>query len=287
METIGHNSEASFLDLPWEDVVNTQILPKLSWQDLFRLRLVSNECHRLIKGYFSKCHHIDLSKGCNRITALAFQIITCSNSLLTTLILSNCKWLTDSLLSPVLELNPCLVCVDVSGCQSISAVSLQILATRCRQIQKLSLKDCHWQTAAALTVIAYHCPQLYFIDLTSCWQVNDEAVCALVESCPRLTHISLAKIYGITNSSLFAISYHCRSLTHLDLVGCWRITDEGVRMVGEYCKDLKTLLVCECRDVSEASLQSLRSRVSIDLPSVPYPYNRAIFLKELGLNVQI
>lgn len=226
---VDFNTRVQFLDLPWEDVIYSKILPSLSWKDLFHLRRVSRGCLHLVNSYFLNQHHIDLSVVGNRITGLAFQVITRSSHLLTALILPKCKFLNDDLLRPVFESNSCLEIVNMSGCQSISTTSAQILATRCRRLQKLILKDCFWFTAAALMVIAYHCPLLNLIDLTSCWQVNDEAVCALVHHCPSLMHISLAKIYGITNSSLIAISYCCSNLKFLDLVGCWRITDDGIK----------------------------------------------------------
>lgn len=65
-----------------------------------------------------------------RFVNYLFQIITNSSSLLTTLVVSNCKWLTDDLLKPVFETNPFLKHVDLSGCQNITTISMQILAIR-------------------------------------------------------------------------------------------------------------------------------------------------------------
>lgn len=67
-------TKVGLLNLPWEDVVHTQILSRLSWKDLFHLRIVSHECWRLVNSYFSKCHCVDLSTCNNKITGLAFQV---------------------------------------------------------------------------------------------------------------------------------------------------------------------------------------------------------------------
>ncbi len=43
------------------------------------------------------------------------------------------------------------------------------------------------------------------------------------------------------------------------------------RLVGEYCRNLTVLNVHDCREITERSLQPLRSRMTIDRPLVTIP----------------
>ncbi|XP_023214501.1 F-box/LRR-repeat protein 15-like, partial [Centruroides sculpturatus] len=174
----------SLLNIPWNDVLFVYLLPLLNWKDLFRLRRVSSEVLCLVTEYFRSCQSIDLSIVSGQFNAKAFQIISMNNSYIQFLILRNCKWLNSDLLTPVLKTNESIVHLDISGCSALTNLNLQILATKCRGLKKLSLQNCHWVSATAIMSLALECKNLEYVDLTSCWEVTDESVCKLVANCP-------------------------------------------------------------------------------------------------------
>ncbi len=54
-------SDFRLLDLSWDDILFSTVLPMLSAEDLFRLRAVSRGCHALVTEYFSRQRKLDIS----------------------------------------------------------------------------------------------------------------------------------------------------------------------------------------------------------------------------------
>lgn len=270
------NFQTTLLDIPWHDVLFTHIFPKLNLKEIFRLRQVSSELKLAVTEYFKLNKTVELSSMNSVFNSKAFTLLTSEASCIRRLILSNCKWLTNSCLRPVLEKNKNLVELDISGCSSVTNECLLVLAENAKFLQRLCLKNCHWVSASAVISIAFHCQYLENVDLASCWEVNDEAVCQLVSHGSSLKNLSIARIYGITDRSLSMVAEMCPKLEELNVAGCWRITDWGVRMIGEYCRNMRYLKVDDCRDVTEKSLATLRLRMRIDRNKSHYPYPVAI-----------
>ncbi|GAB6028398.1 F-box/LRR-repeat protein 15 [Chamberlinius hualienensis] len=277
------NYVVNLLDLPFEDIIHRNILIHLSLKDLFNFGQVSKDCHGIFETCLSKTRTIDLSSKNRKISKQAFQLIAKLVDHIEVLLFSDCEWLTDEVLHPLLESNSNINHISLAGCQNLTERSVQLLAQRNSYCLKIvDLCECQWINSESVETLALNCPNIISADFTGCCLINDHAVESLAKSCTRLKAISLSNIYGITDLSLFAIANNCRHLVFLDLMGCYRITDDGIRMIGEYCKEFKSLRVLQCRDVTESSLNSLRShQVDIDLPRRFYP------VPVLGLNLQI
>ncbi|XP_064614688.1 F-box/LRR-repeat protein 15-like [Liolophura sinensis] len=265
----GQNSTVvSPWELPWQDVWFELILSRLSLKELFLLKAVSQESKELVKEYFKYRFVVDLSSVGAKFNKGAFLALTEDMQNLRELVLKNTKdWLTDDVLMPVLGSNVHLRRVDLTGCNNISNLVLQVLASHCPELRELCLCSCHWVSQEGLTSVAMQCRKLEKLNLTGCWDIGDDTVIALVLFCQNLMSLHLGNIYGLTDEAVCTIARTCRHLQQLSLKGCWRVTDQAVRILAEYCPTLQGLQVRECRNITEISLSAMRKRkVRLDVP---------------------
>lgn len=270
--TYDYDANYCLFDLPWEDVLCRYILPYLTLSDLFKLRHACIAARDLTSFYFKKLIHVDLTHCNGRLSAEAFNAITCDNELIQKLVLLNCKdWLTDNTLANVLERCSMLKHVNVAACSRLTNATVQRLADYCQNLQCVILRNCHWLTEPSLMVLVMNCRSIRHLDLESCWDITDLAVHTVVTTCKSLEFLSLCKIYGITDASLRAIAMSGIPLNELNICGCWRVTDDSARLLAEYCKTLRLLHVSDCRDITERTLARMRvNGVRIDRPMLKY-----------------
>ncbi|XP_002741467.1 uncharacterized protein LOC100372595 [Saccoglossus kowalevskii] len=220
----------NLLDLPWDDILVGRIIPFLSLSEIFQLQLVSKLSLQLIRHYFSKCSILDFSEVAHKVKEAMFHRAVENSVCLRVLILKNCKdFLKDENFIPVVEQNPQLQKIDLTGCLSLTSQSIQAIANSCPALHYISVHGCHWVQAPALAVLAMNCECLQYVDLTSCWELDDETILVLIISHPGLKYLSLAKIYGITNVVIDMLARTCSAFEHLNIQGCWRITNSVIR----------------------------------------------------------
>ena len=175
----------TLLDLPWQDVLWTKVLPYLSIPDCFSLRLVSQEYKKMIESYFSSSYKLDLTDVGDHISKTAFEILIKDNSSFQTIILKNCCFLTTSLLSPVIECNPRLKHLSIKNCTTLDDCILLTVSTSCRQLTYLNLSGCTWLHNVGLVTIAYKCYSLDFLNIKNCSNITDEGIRTLVFHCQK------------------------------------------------------------------------------------------------------
>ncbi|XP_046888873.1 F-box/LRR-repeat protein 15 [Hypomesus transpacificus] len=265
------------LDLPWEDVLVTNVFCYLPLSHLVSLQRVSKQFHALIQVYLANCRTFDLTQIGASIPKEAFCSMLRDNKVLQNLALQNCSdWVTDSELLPVIGQNQHLLRVDMKGCVQLTRHSLVALSLSCMHLQHLGLAHCEWVDSLSLRSLADHCRGLQSIDLTACRQLKDEAICYLAKNCLKLRSVSVAVNANITDDSVEEVAKNCRELAQLDLTGCLRVRNQSIRTVAEYCPKLQSLKVNHCHNVTESSLDLLRKRnVEID---VEQPLQRALVL---------
>lgn len=274
----------SFLDLPWEQILCSHILPYLSFPDLFNLRCVSKGFLELVETHFSRQFHINTCQLGDNCSQAAFSIISRDATCLKTLILKGAKsWLTNDILLPVISSNPHLEKIDLAGCIALSGCCVYAVGATCPRIKHLSLRNCVWLSGENLSSFLFNRRQLEYLDLSGCWNLGDDVIVNLVQHCPSIKQLLLSNIYGITDRALCAVAHCCSNLQALSIQGCWRVTDFSISMLAEYCLNLRMLLVKECRDVTEKSLATFRQRkVVIDKAAPPSAHmNRLEYLNHL------
>ncbi|XP_050394185.1 F-box/LRR-repeat protein 15 isoform X1 [Patella vulgata] len=281
------SSNVKITDLPWEHIICRKIFPCLRISTLFGLRCVSRELKALVQLYFNTLFSLNISRCSGKMTAVAFEIMTCNNYCIKVLNLSNSRdFLSNDGLVPVLRRNPLLSVINFASCSGLSNVSLQSLASECPSLKTLILRDCHWVNDDGLLSVALRCDQLVTLDLTGCWNLGNNTLKIVIGKLENLEVLSLAKIYGVTNDTVNILAQTCKRLRHLNIHGCWRVTNDAIWLLGEYCSSLKLLQVKDCRDINEISLSKLRAKkVRIDVaPPVSAP--NLAKLSRLSLNLQ-
>lgn len=258
----------TFLDLPWEQVLSSQVLPFLSTKDLFNLRSVSKGCQALVETHFHLQFHVNTNSLGDRFTSDAFRIMTRESTCLRTLSVRGAKsWLNGDILLPVIAGNPRLEKIDLAGCSAVPGAVVYSIGVNCKNLSYLCLENCVGLVLDNFLSFMQAENNLEFLDLSSCWNLDDDLVVQLVQFLPKLKHLLLANLYGLTDRSIVAIAHSCRNLKHLSIRGCWRITDGGIKLLSQYCLTLKGLQVQDCRYITEESLTPLWSRkVRTDRP---------------------
>ena len=285
--------ECSFFDLPWEDVVFVHILPHLSLRQLFQCRRVCKVLKEITDTYFKICRKLDCSEVSCRLTGPAFDLMTKASTHLQCLRLAYCKnWLDQDALRNILKQNPRLQELDLTGCSSLTNLTLFTLTESCRSLKELRLRECRWVSSDAVTQLSLCCTDLEVVDLGGCWEVVDACVASLVSCCTKLKFLSVNDCYSVSDQSISLIAKCCSGLQHLGVKSCWRVTNSSIVLVGEYCKQLKSLEVKDCRDINEISLARLRPKgIQIDVKQM-----KPMFLRWEGdgwprpsfnLNIQI
>ncbi|XP_038061628.1 F-box/LRR-repeat protein 15-like [Patiria miniata] len=266
VETIDADMSCSInlIDLPWEDVLISRILPHLSIIDIFRLRSMSKDFCDLIQTYFQHQKVLDWSSVASRASVDAFKIATSDAENLQKLVVTSCKsWMTDATLVPLIQRNPRLRNIDLSKCPNLS---INMIAGMCPELRTVLLRECCWVSSSMIECLTMKCKNLERIDLTGCWELTDDTIYMLASLQPKLRWLSLARIYGITQVSVEQLAMNCYQLEYLDLEGCWRVTDAAIHTLAQKCPSLKTLKVRDCRNITERSLTRLRCQgVTIDI----------------------
>ncbi|XP_061184756.1 F-box/LRR-repeat protein 2-like [Saccostrea echinata] len=170
---------------------------------------------------------------------------------------------------------------------TISDVCLCVLATRCPNLQVLSLYGCPRITGGSLLKLTQGCTSLRNLDLSYCVQLSHSpdnqslwtlpvtlttlSLCGimledkeiLVEALQRLRNLQSVRLCGIPclDDDTFTQIMEKRgsSLVEIDLSGMRKkdFTDEGLRSISKYCTSLEILNISMCHEFTGESLLPL------------------------------
>ena len=178
--------QMTLLDLPWEQVLCSHILPYLSTKDLFYLRSVSRGCQALVQTHFHLQFHVNTNSIGDRFTPEAFCTMTRDSTCLRTLCLRGAKsWLTSDILLPVIAANSRLEKIDLTGCLALSGVVVYSIGVNCKSLRHLCLENCVGLVLDNFLSLMQDQSCLEFLDLSGCWNLDDDLVVQLVPFMPR------------------------------------------------------------------------------------------------------
>ncbi|KDO32278.1 hypothetical protein SPRG_02757 [Saprolegnia parasitica CBS 223.65] len=182
---------------------------------------------------------------------------------LQTIVLADCKGLSDTGIAYLHHRARSLESLDVSGCllatdQMLKYTTLDIFnGTEVgSHLRVLDLSFCMQVTSDGLRYIRDRCKHLVTLFLTGCVGVTDDAIIALLRACPRLSRLGLGYCRDVTDAVLFAIA-DTLWLQVLSLTRCGKITDAGVAAVATQCNGLSALTVASCKRLTDASMAAL------------------------------
>ena len=181
-----HDSQISLLDLPWEQVLCSHVLPFLSTKDLFHFRAASRGCQALVQTHFHLQFHVNTNSLGDRFTPDAFRTMTRDSACLRTLCLRGAKsWLTSDILLPVIASNSRLEKIDLTGCLALSGAVVYSIGINCKGLRHLCLENCVGLVLDNFLSFMQDRSCLEFLDLSGCWNLDDDLVVQLVPFMPR------------------------------------------------------------------------------------------------------
>ncbi|KAG5675988.1 hypothetical protein PVAND_005844 [Polypedilum vanderplanki] len=259
-------SEINILHLIYNDTF-IEIKRFLSLKDIFNLRCVSSDFRDYFDNELAVLKVLNFAGQDDRaVSCLKLLNNRCMN--LRTINFSNCRWLTNDLLIPMLFNNShTLREINLSRCENLTEMAIHPLIIHCKQIKKLVLSHCsHWLTIGSLEALIFHHCNIEELDLTGCVTMSERCLTLLLQKFQKLKVLCLASMPCVNDNILFNISKFQSDIVHLNLFNCNAITDRGVGALSLNCKHLETLSVRGCHLITDRSLNLLRSRnVHIDV----------------------
>ncbi|OQR87848.1 hypothetical protein ACHHYP_07972 [Achlya hypogyna] len=178
---------------------------------------------------------------------------------LETVDVSGCALVTDQMLKYTTvdifngtDLGDCIQVLDLSFCMHLSAAGLACLR-RCKRLVALYLTGCVLVTDEPLVELVRACPRLARLGLGYCRELTDAALLAIADGL-CLEVLSLTRCGLITDTGVCALAIQCTGLAALSLASCKRLTDDTMRALWEHCPQLLELDVTYCPLVSTAAL---------------------------------
>lgn len=218
----------SIFDLPWEDILVTQILPHLSLKELFNLRSCSRCSCELVDLRLAKLKKLKLSRQNSHNIKLAFDVLANECFSLLEVNLANCNWLTTELLIPLLVANKRLQIVNLNDCTNVTASALQPIIIECKELRSLKVARCIWVTIGAANDFAVHQSRIEDLDMSHCITVGERCLVIFFHKFPQLEVLSLAYTTSVTDNVLESISTCCKAIKRLNISGCYQVTDRGI-----------------------------------------------------------
>ena len=195
-----------------------------------------------------------------------------------------CTGVVDDLVVKACRVCPILRKLNLSGCKSISNVSLICISVGCPQLTDLNIFNCSLVTDTGIMSIAEGCKNLISINIGWCQGITDQGLICLVCSvnsileldiggCSNLSDLSLEKIaeccpmlrrLNISYNSNFTdvgLSHFSRCRLHnlkfIHLGKCTLFTEEGFAMFAEACPSLQELDLYSCDKITDIALSKI------------------------------
>lgn len=148
----------------------------------------------------------------------------------------------------------------MSYCHRLEDLDLKVMATNCRRIRRLNLKDGKQFSDIGLVEVAKRCEALEWVDTSRTelpWKITDVGILGLAESCGMLQTLIAQGCDQLTDVAMSWLGRGCQALTHLDLKHCSKISNAGVRALSEGCYDLRYLDLSKMKGVTDTGVRAL------------------------------
>jgi len=225
----------------------------------------------------SRCkniHSLDISWS--NISNIGVQSICESTTNLVQFSLNGCQGITDdSVIAIADKHSKSLKILEVFGCFNLTPGSINKVAAKCSQIEKLNLGQCHKITNNTLLNIASNLKNLQSLDIRGCKQIRDNSLKEIVTNCTKLTTLVIANCPTVTDSTLYTISSMLPDLRTLDACGCGKISDRGIHALAKKCNKL-TILDLSSTKVTNKSVTTIAYHCYESLTSLKLSFCHSI-----------
>lgn len=194
--------------------------------------------------------------GCSQISDEGLRFLKNGSNSLRSIDVSRCSNVSTLGLVSVIEGHKCLQKINAGDCfPELVPLFLSRLSVIRGTLKVLKVEGFH-VSATSLRIIGTHCKNLEEIGLGKCRGVTDECISELVTCCPDLRTVDLTCCHQVTDNALIAIADHCKRLECLLLESCSQITEKGLDWIGTCCSDLKEVDLTDC-PINDTALKCL------------------------------
>ncbi|KAI4892462.1 hypothetical protein NFI96_012571, partial [Prochilodus magdalenae] len=168
------------LDLPWEDVLVTNVLCYLPLRQLVSLQRVSKNFCSLVQVYLANCRTFDPAQTGPRIPKEAFCSMLRVDSLALRSLADHCGDLRS---------------LDLTACRQLRDEAVSYAVAKWPSLRSLSVAVNANITDLAVEEVAKRCRELEQLDLTGCLRVRNEAIRLSLHRWVYLEHLSVLARY--------------------------------------------------------------------------------------------
>ncbi|KJZ77248.1 hypothetical protein HIM_03569 [Hirsutella minnesotensis 3608] len=197
--------------------------------------------------------------NCRSLTDSGLTALIENSASLSALDISNDKNITEKSIYAIAQNCPRLQGLNISGCDTISNESLITLAQSCKYIRRVKLNECAQLRDDAILAFAEHCPNILEIDLHQCHQIGNVPVTALLSKGNCLRELRLVSCDLIDDNAFLSLpeGQVYEHLRILDLTSCTRLTDAAVEKIIDVAPRLRNLVLAKCRNITDAAVHSI------------------------------
>ena len=189
---------------------------------------------------FSHLIGIDLSHTTSVLNAITELIPDVE-----TIALSHCTWLNDEMMVDLTRRLQKTSDLDLSGNNQLTFRTWGALS-ELGTLTSVNVAYCRNTHADDIDLLASSCPNLIKLSLMGSENVNDEAVMSLVEQCNRLQELSLAHCPAITQEGLLSAAQQASNMMILDLRKSKSVNDQTLVQLVKIMPRLTSIDVTGC-----------------------------------------
>ena len=153
--------------------------------------------------------------------------------------------------------------------------ALAHVTLRCTQLRQLEV-FCHGMSNVSLTIVASNCRNLQKLTCGSGGLISDVGLAALAQGCKQLEHLEIlglpgySRSRGFTHEGVMAVARSCRLLKTLELPASRTLEDPALLALSQYCPLLRSLSF-HGSDITDAAVAALvHGCPQLEVVELPY-----------------
>uniref|UniRef100_A0A1B6HQE3 F-box/LRR-repeat protein 15-like leucin rich repeat domain-containing protein n=1 Tax=Homalodisca liturata TaxID=320908 RepID=A0A1B6HQE3_9HEMI len=253
------DKKLAFLDLFWEDILYTKILPLLSLKDLFLMRRVSKQFKLLIDSYFGQMKVLNISLFSQIANHIAvkdddYYIKTARSILFSTRPL---KIIFTEPWNKLFYGEPVIMKRVVEQLNAAELKCWLVVQQHCTSLQVVMMANCDWLTDDLLVPLLQNNDSITKLILNNC--LNLSSIClqpAMIKS-KNLKTLNLANCHWMTIGCLHALTLHQHGLEEVDFSGCNLISRDSLNNFLMLSPKIKVLNLSRLECVNDMTLSLL------------------------------
>ena len=159
--------------------------------------------------------------------------------------ISQCQWLTSTVLRRLLKLFPHLEKLTIACNDQINYQGWAELRNA-KKLRMLDISRCPQITDEDFKVILQGCKDVIELRMEECRKLTEKAFFDLSKSLPQLTVLSVARC-GITDAALIELATRLTRLYYLDITRCLAISNKGIIETVRHAANLREFCIAHCR----------------------------------------